>query len=179
MPVFPLISEKRTTPYKIILVIWNLGILMGIVSIFLEGIMFNIFLCTFLLTTVVWIIGNLVITKFTIIGNIQFDFEHIRVSTGDKMQHIDISSAKNLVLKYFGVKGEPYGVYAGLFRIKDGSGNTISLKIGDHDNKFEFLVTKRSFLYSIYPILKYWKKKGLDIMILDRHKKDITVKVFK
>jgi len=178
MFVFPLIGEKKPIPYIIILIIWNLGIVLGMLSIFFRGdIKFNIFLSTFLISTIIWVIGNLLIKKYKLIGNIALGSDIIKIDKATNTLNINIFETKGLILKYCGAKGDSYGAYAGLLRVKDGSGNTISFEYEGEPYKLEFLVTKKHFLNSVYWILKAWRDHNVDFKILNQNKEDITTKV--
>ena len=55
----------------------------------------------------------------------------------------------------------------------------VSFEYEEKPYKFEFLVTKQSFLFSIYWLLRAWKDHNVDFKILNQNKKDITIKVLK
>jgi hypothetical protein len=178
MFIFPLIGKKRPILYIIILIIWNLGIFLGIASMFFRGsILFSIFLGAFLLSTLIWLIGNLVIKKYKIIGNIKITSGAIIINEYGNIKDIDILKTKKLIIKYFGTKGDSIGAYAGSLRIKDGSGNLISFEYEEQQYKLEFLITKKHFLNSIHSILKSWQEKNVSFKILTQYKKDITLNV--
>lgn len=178
MFIFPLIGKKRPIPYMIILIIWNLGIFLGIASMFFRGsILFSIFLGAFLLSTLIWLIGNLVIKKYKIIGNIEITSNTIIINEDGNIKIIDLLKTKKLIIKYFGTKGDSYGAYAGSLRINDGSNNIISFEYEKQFYKLEFLITKKHFLNSIYLILKTWQENNVYFKILNKHKKDITLNI--
>jgi hypothetical protein len=175
---FPLIGNKKTIPYIIILFIWNIGILSGISSIFIENkILFRISLIIFLTSFFIWIIGNLLIKSYIIVGNIEISVNSIKINKDSKVLDIDLFKTKKLMLNYTGAKGDSYG-YLGSMRINDGSKNTISFEYEGVTHKLKFLVTDKNFLNSIFKFVKTWKENGIDFKIL-RNEKDITFKILR
>jgi hypothetical protein len=170
-----LIGKKKHISYIILLVIWNIGILSGISSLFFDDkILFNL-LFIFLASFFIWIIGNLLIKSYIIIGNIEIGANSIKISENNKILDIDISMTKKFILNFNGAKGDSYG-YVGFFRINDGSKNTISFEYAGLTYKLKFLVSDKHFLNSIYKFVKVWKENGVEIKIF-RYKKDITLKL--
>jgi hypothetical protein len=176
---FPLIGERRSIPYIVNLVIWIIGNLIGILSLFFSVGDINFLICLriFLITNGFWIIGNLLIKKYKIVGNLELSCDYIKIRKGNDNLNLNIFKIKQLNLKYNGVKGDTGGVYVGLLRIKDGSGNIISFEYGGKNYKFEFLVTKKHFLNSIIWILKSWRDQNIEFKIIDQYKRDITANV--
>ena len=177
---FSLIEKTRSILYIILLIIWNIGIFFGILAIFFHGdFKFNIFGCTFLIAAVIWVIGILFVKRFKVVGNIEISADTIKVTKEWDIIYIDVIRTNGLILMYYGAKDESVGMWVGLLRIKDGSGNFVSFEYEGKSYKFEFLVTKQSFLFSVYWILRAWKDNNVDFKILDQYKKDITNKELK
>jgi len=176
---FPLIEKKKSISYIILLIIWNLGCACGLFSVFFKDDIKSVFLGTFLISFVIWIIGNLFVKKYKIVGNFELNTNTIKVSKESDILYFDVIRTNGLILKYYGAKGDSFGAYAGLLRIKDGSGNIVSFEYDGQPYKFEFLVIKQSFLFSIYWLLRAWKNLNVDFKILNQNKKDITIKVLK
>ena len=175
---FPLLAEKKTIPYIILLIIWNLGILSGLLSFILGGeIKFNFFLCVFLISFFIWIVGNFFIKKYKIIGNIEISSNTIKIVNTNNVFNINVVETNGLILKYLGAKGDSFGAYAGFFRANDGSGNLISFEYEGKSYEFKFLVTQKHFLNTIYWILKTWRDNNIDFKILNQKKENITSKV--
>jgi len=179
--IFPLLDSKKTFPYLILLSIWNVSILLGFSSIFFRvkhPRIFQIFLLIFVISYVIWIIGNLLIKKYKIIGTIEIRKDLIIVNNKELSSYC-ISKIENLVLRYGGTKGDSHGTYLGLLRINDGSNNSISIKYEGESIKFCFLVTRKFFLNSLFHIFKNWEQHGLNFRIIDTNKLEITEKVLK
>jgi len=177
---FPLIEKTKSIAYIILSIIFSLGFFGGFLSgFFIDNINYNIFQGIFIISTVIWVIGNLFVKRYKIVGNIEISADMIKVTKDSDILYFDVIRTNGLILKYYGVKNESYGVWAGLLRIKDGSGNIVSFEYERKSYKFEFLVTKQSFLFSIYWLLRAWKDHSVDFKILNISNKDITIKVLK
>jgi len=173
-----LIGEKKPLQYIIILVIWNLGVLMGFTSIFFRGtIFFKILGFSFLSSFFIWIIGNLLIKSYKVTGNVEISSDSIKIIKDNIALEFDLLKTKNLILDYNGAEGDSYG-YLGSMRINSGSKNTISFEYEDEIYKLKFLAKNRNFLNSIFKIVKTWKENGIDFKIM-RYKKDITDKLLR
>jgi len=178
MSTLPLLDNKKTKPYIVLRFIWNLGILLAIVGIILWDsypIVSRRFLLTFLISFVIWIIGNLIIKKYLIIGTIEIGIDLITINDKEVI-YFNINKTENLQIKYGGTKGDSYGAYGGLFRVNDGSNNSISFEYDGKSFKYCFLVTKKYFLNSLYNIFKAWEVKGVRFRIFS-NKVDVTEKV--
>jgi hypothetical protein len=145
-----LIGKKKPIAYIIILVIWNIGILLFFSSFLFNNMNFVRFSSLILLISFfIWIIGNLLIKSYILVGNIEISSDSIKVNKDSEVLDFDLFKTRNLVLQYVGSKGDPYGLL-GSMRINDGSKNTISFEYEGVPYKFRFLVTDRHFLNYIY-----------------------------
>jgi hypothetical protein len=176
--IFPLLDNKKTIPYLILLLIWNFSILLSFASTFFinsHPIIFRIFLSIFIVSFLIWIIGNLLVKKRKIIGTIEISNDFIKVNNNDLSCYY-LNRIESLILSYGGAKGDSYGPYLGLLRINDGSNNTISIKYNGISLKFHFLVTRKLFLNSLTSVFNKWEQDGLNFKIIDSNKLDITKK---
>ncbi len=169
----PILSKRRTIRYYCILTIWYLGFLCAILSFFSKK---NPYLLLFLVSNFIWIIGNIFIRKYKIIGEFELKQDSVKISI-DKELVFDVNYVSNIFIKYFGAKGDSGGSYAGLFRFKDGTGNYFGFDYNGQKYLYEILVINKNFLYSINNILRYWKNNNIDFKIFNSNNKDITTQV--
>ncbi len=176
MNVFPLLDNKKTIPYLILSWIWYIGILFGVLAVFSKHRLLQVFLVIFLVTFIVWIIGNFVIKKYKIIGTLEIGKESITIKNSGDFDY-KLNKVEKLKMKYGGSKGDSYGVYAGLFRVNDGSNNSISFDYEGRSYKFSFLVTNKFFLNSLSNLFKTWEQNGINFIVTTTNKGVITKKV--
>ena len=117
MNIFPLLDNKKTIPYLIILCIWNIGILFGVLAVFSKHRLLQVFLGIFLVSFIIWIIGNFVIKKYKIIGTIEIGKESITIKDTEDFDY-KLNKVEKLKLKYGGSKGDSYGSLCWTFQSK-------------------------------------------------------------
>jgi hypothetical protein len=172
-----LIGEGKPISYRIIRTIWYIGIPFGFSSMFVvgKGIIFSIFLGIFAASSFIWIIGNLFIKSYIIVGDTQITDNTLKINKKNCVLDFDLLKIEGLKLNYSGARGDPYSFFVGSMRVNDGSNNSFSFEYEGLSYNLRFLVTSRHFLNVFHKYVKVWKDKGINIKIF-RNNKDITFK---
>jgi hypothetical protein len=173
-----LIGKKKPISYNIILYIWSISSILFFSSFLFHNLRIVRFSgLIFSMSFIIWIIGNLLIKSYLVVGYVEFSYDLIKVKNDIEILDFDVLKLKDMVLQYNGANGDSYG-YVGSMRINDGSHNIISFVHDGVNYEYRFLVKNRHFLNIISKYIKIWKENGSDIKVM-RNKKDITYKLIR